>query len=208
MNIVMIGFGAIASYAVARLSQHADVTVSAVLCREGREEAAVRALGPGVKPVNSVEELPESTDLVIECAGHGALAEHGPEVLRRRMDLICTSNGALADPALADSLEQAARTGGARLQLVSGAIGAIDAVAAANVGEIKRIVYRGRKPPEGWKGSPAEDVVDLDKLSEPVCHFSRHRPRGRPAVSEKCQCGGNRGAGRTRPRRDTGRTGS
>ena len=58
------------------------------------------------------------------------------------------------------------------MELVSGAIGAIDAIAAASVGDIDRIVYRGRKPPQGWKGSPAEDVVDLDKLTEPVCHFS------------------------------------
>jgi len=58
------------------------------------------------------------------------------------------------------------------LQLVSGAIGAIDAIAAASVGDIDRIVYRGRKPPQGWKGSPAEDVVNLDNLKEPACHFS------------------------------------
>ncbi len=172
MNIVIIGFGAIASYVSAKLSQDADVVVSAVLCREGRSTAAVEALGSGVKPINSVDDIPDDTDLVIECAGHAALAEHGPAVLQRGTDLICTSNGALAQPELADSLEHAARAGGSRLQLVSGAIGAIDAIAAANVGHIDRIVYRGRKPPQGWKGSPAEQVVDLDNLAEPACHFS------------------------------------
>lgn len=172
MNIVIIGFGAIASYVSAQLSQDAHVVVSAVLCREGRDAAAVKALGSGVKPVNSVDGIPDGTDLVIECAGHAALAQYGPAVLQRGIDLICTSNGALAQPELADRLEKAARAGGSRLQLVSGAIGAIDAIAAANVGEIDRIVYRGRKPPRGWKGSPAEDVVDLDDLAEPACHFS------------------------------------
>ncbi|MEP1768993.1 MAG: aspartate dehydrogenase, partial [Anderseniella sp.] len=109
---------------------------------------------------------------VIECAGHAALAEHGPAVLQRGIDLICTSNGALAQTELADRLDKAARAGGSQMELVSGAIGAIDAIAAAGVGEIDRIIYRGRKPPQGWKGSPAEDVVDLNNLTEPVCHFS------------------------------------
>ncbi len=172
MNIVIIGFGAIASYVSARLSQDADIVVSGVLCRTGRDAAAVDALGSGVTPVNSVDDIPGDTDLVIECAGHAALAEHGPAVLQRGIDLICTSNGALAQPELADRLDKAARAGGSQMELVSGAIGAIDAIAAASVGDIDRIVYRGRKPPQGWKGSPAEDVVDLDKLTEPACHFS------------------------------------
>ncbi|MEM9471458.1 MAG: aspartate dehydrogenase [Pseudomonadota bacterium] len=172
MNIVIIGFGAIASYVVAKLPQHADVVVSAVLCREGREDAAVEALGSDVKPITSVAAIPDDTNLVIECAGHAALVQHGAAVLQRGIDLICTSNGALAQPQLADSLEKAAEAGASSLQLVSGAIGAIDAIAAANVGDIERIVYRGRKPPQGWKGSPAEDVVDLDGLTEPSCHFS------------------------------------
>jgi aspartate dehydrogenase len=172
MNIVIIGFGAIASYVSAKLSQDANVVVGWVLCREGRDSAAIDALGSGVKPINSVDDIPGDTDLVIECAGHAALAEHGPGVLQRGIDLICTSNGALAQPEVADSLSKAAQAGGSRLQLVSGAIGAIDAIAAANVGDIDRIVYRGRKPPQGWKGSPAEDVLDLDQLEEPACHFS------------------------------------
>jgi aspartate dehydrogenase len=172
MNIVIIGFGAIASYVSARLSQDADVVVNGVLCRPGREAAALDALGSDVTPFNSVDDIPGDTDLVIECAGHSALDEHGPAVLQRGIDLICTSNGALAQPELADRLDKAARAGGSQMELVSGAIGAIDAIAAASVGDIDRIVYRGRKPPQGWKGSPAEDVVDLDNLTEAVCHFS------------------------------------
>ncbi len=172
MNIVIIGFGAIASYVVAKLSQDADVVVSAVLCREGREEAAVNALGSAVKPITSVADIPGDTDVVIECAGHAALAQHGAAVLRRGIDLICTSNGALAQPELADNLANAAQSAGSSLQLISGAIGAMDAIAAANVGDIERVVYRGRKPPQGWKGSPADDEIDLDGLTEPACHFS------------------------------------
>lgn len=60
---------------------------------------------------------------------------------------------------------------GARLHLASGAIGALDCLRAAKVGGLDSVTYTGRKPPAGWKGSPAEDQIDLDHLDEAAVHF-------------------------------------
>ena len=38
-------------------------------------------------------------------------------------------------------------------------------------GELTQVTYRGRKPPQGWRGSPAESKLDLDALSEASTHF-------------------------------------
>lgn len=98
---------------------------------------------------------------------------HGPDALRAGHDMTTLSLGAFADPALADALEAAARQGGARLSLASGAIGGLDCLDAARVGGLRAVRYVGRKPPRGWMGSPAEDVLDLAAMTDtPAVHFS------------------------------------
>lgn len=165
MKIGLIGTGAIANYVRDALASR-DETLAAVLVRPARVQEA-----PDLY-VAAVAELPADLDLVIDCAGHAALVEHGPAILRRGFDLMSVSLGALADPDTHAALEQAAKAGQARLHLVSGAIGALDCLQAARIGMMENVTYVGRKPPKGWKGSPAEDVVDLDTLvAGEVVHF-------------------------------------
>jgi len=165
MKIGLIGVGAIANYVREALKSRNE-TLAAVLVRPSRVREAPELY------VGAVADLPDDLDLVIDCAGHAALVEHGPAVLLRGFDLLSVSLGALADPDTYASLEQAAAKGGARLHLASGAIGALDCLQAARVGQMESVTYIGRKPPQGWKGSPAEDVTDLDTLvSGEVIHF-------------------------------------
>jgi aspartate dehydrogenase len=92
-------------------------------------------------------------------------------LLERGVDVALVSVGALAEEGLPERLEAAARTGGAQITLVSGAIGAIDAIAAARIGGLDEVLYTGRKPPLGWIGSPAEKSVDLKTLARPAVIF-------------------------------------
>jgi len=157
MKIGLIGKGAIAQY------------VSAALEARGQDIAAI-LLRPntagGGSEVGSIEALPSDLDLIIDCAGHTALASHGPRILARGTDMISVSIGALADPHTEAALAQAAQDGGSKLHLASGAIGALDCLSAARIGKLASVTYTGRKPPMGWKGSPAEEKLDLEGLTE------------------------------------------
>ncbi|MEY8841826.1 aspartate dehydrogenase [Cribrihabitans sp. XS_ASV171] len=176
MKIGLIGRGAIARYVEEKLKAEGH-PVTAYLLRPQRVDemraAHCTQTGDGPAFVSSVADLPADLDRVVDCAGHHALHEYGTAILRAGFDLTTVSLGALADPALEEDLRHAAIEGGAALSLASGAIGALDALRSARIGELKSVRYVGRKPPEGWRGSPAEDQLDLAALTDtPATHFA------------------------------------
>jgi aspartate dehydrogenase len=165
-SVALIGYGGIAQDVVAALrAAGGGVKIAGALCRPGRAAKARAALA-GIDIVESLDDLlARRPKIVAEVAGQQAVAAHGPEVLRRGFDLLVISIGALAEPALLHRLKEAAQKGNSRLVLPAGAIGGLDAIAAMRAGGLDTVRYRSRKPPAAWRGSPAEKVADLDKLT-------------------------------------------
>lgn len=174
-NIAIIGFGAIARDLIRILedAQEGPPGSVTVLVREGREEAARAAIASSRVAVTSdlAEVLAQTPDVVVECAGHGAVTRYGPTILAKGVDFVVASVGALSDPELAEALEQAARTSGAQCVVPAGAIGGIDALGAARLSGLMSVTYTGRKPPMAWAGTPAEEVTDLGALTTPGVFF-------------------------------------
>lgn len=171
LKFAVIGYGTIARYIAKAAAQDPALMLVQVIARPGREDAAEAALGRGVEAITDVEDLLQAVSVVLDCAGHEGLRVHGPAVLESGRDLITVSNGALADSETLVQLEAAAANGMSQLEILSGAIGGIDALSAARAGGLTRVTYQGRKPPGGWKGSPAEEKCDLDNLDAPFEHF-------------------------------------
>ena len=110
-------------------------------------------------------------DIIAECATQAAVSEYSVQILSAGVPLVVASVGALAEQDLYDRLLSAARRHNTRVILATGAIGGIDALSAARYGEIHNVIYRGIKPASSWKGSPAEQAVDLDTLTQPFTFF-------------------------------------
>ncbi|MFN0161648.1 MAG: aspartate dehydrogenase [Burkholderiales bacterium] len=175
MRLALIGCGAIGSAALELLRGDAWVLVDQVIVPEFAltdARAVCARLAPQARVATRLDLDATPPDLIAECAGHAAVAEHVLPALARGFAAVVASIGALSDAALWESLNDAAQKGGARVQLIAGAIGAIDALAAARLGGLDAVEYIGRKPPSGWRGTPAEAVVDLDRLSAPATIFS------------------------------------
>lgn len=170
MQIGIIGTGAIGGYVRDELQSRGFAIRALLVLPELL--AATAGEFPDSVCVSSAADLPDDIDHMIDCGGHMALKIHGPGILRRGFDLTTVSVGALADAGLYSDLEQAAAEGNAKLYLVSGAIGALDCLRAARVGDLQSVTYTGRKPPKAWKGSPADEKLDLDSLAgDAQVHF-------------------------------------
>ncbi|HEX2547149.1 MAG TPA: aspartate dehydrogenase [Ramlibacter sp.] len=173
IKIAMIGCGAIGIGVLDLLKGDPNVMVSRVVLPPGAHtdaECAVAAQGAQARVVTQLL-AEDGVDLVVECAGHAAIEQHVLPALERGTPCIVASVGALSAPGMAQRLEEAARRGGTQVQLLPGAIGGIDALAAARVGGLDTVVYTGRKPPKAWKGTPAEQDCDLDALTTARCIF-------------------------------------
>jgi aspartate dehydrogenase len=127
----------------------------------------------GTHPI--VRALPEllaaMPDLVVECAGHGAVKAHGARILETGLDLVIVSTGSLADEALLTGLAAAARSK-ARIKLPAGALPGVDALAAGRLAGIDRVELKSSKPPLAWSGTPAEQAVDLKSVNTATVIFS------------------------------------
>ena len=176
-RLAFVGCGAIAQAAMRIVREDPAIDVAQVVVPEaGLSDARAFCAewAPGAR-VRSGLDVGSATDarpeLVVECAGHGALEEHVMPALRSGIPAVVVSIGALHDAGVLAALGDAAEHGGARVMLVSGAVGGIDALAAARIGGLSEVMYIGRKPPSAWLGTPAEGVCDLRTLAEPRAVF-------------------------------------
>jgi aspartate dehydrogenase len=168
IDVGLIGYGGVAQDALSLLrgpDYAKDLRVAGVLVRPERMSAARDRLGD-VPLVDSLTALlARRPRIVAEVAGQGAVAEFGEAVLRSGTDFLVISIGALADADLLERLRAAAAAGKARLILPAGAIGGVDAIAAMRLSGLSAVRYRSVKPPVAWRNSPAEKLVDLDRLT-------------------------------------------
>lgn len=164
MNVLLIGGGAIGREVARRVAGDDRIRISHVLDLPAARDAVLAAF-PGAQFVASLDQLDARPDVVLECAGHGAVKSVVPQALELGIDVLLASVGSLSEPGLAATLEAAAAKGRAQLTLIAGAIAGIDALAAARLGGLDEVVYTGRKPPIGWEGTPAEKVCDLKTLA-------------------------------------------
>lgn len=158
LRVGLIGLGAIGGGVLRLLTPEDDIKVVGALVRRLDRDSAVPLW-------QSVEQLLEAKpDVVVEAAGHEALRCYGPRVLRAGVDLVLLAVGALADAELEAELRAAAKAGGSRAVVASGAIGGLDALSSAAVGGLEQVTHTTRKPARALLN--AEEAASLREPKE------------------------------------------
>jgi aspartate dehydrogenase len=171
MNVLLIGHGAIGATLMRAMAGEEGLRITQVLARPASIASLQKKLDNSIPVIGDINDVSRDIDCAVECAGHAAVKEHVPALLRRGIDVILVSVGSLAAEGLAETLEAAAREGGSQLTLVPGAVAGIDALAAAKPFGLDEVTYTGRKPPLGWLDTEAEKLCDLRSLKAEAVLF-------------------------------------
>ncbi|WP_028794628.1 aspartate dehydrogenase [Thalassobaculum salexigens] len=169
LRLGLIGAGAIGAHVIDFVANELEgsIAIPAVLVRTTRPQAAN---GPDYL-TDPVAFHAGEYDVVLEGAGHQAVRDHVIPLLKRGVRVIVTSIGAFTDDALYESCRQAAEEGGTSLTLASAGIGALDILSGAAVGGLDAVEMTVRKDPSAWYGTAAEQMFDLDRMTEPTVIF-------------------------------------
>lgn len=185
MKIALIGFGGIGRVVAERLAHDREANIVVVAARERQRENVRAILGPVPVVETPAALLAQQPDLVVECASHEAFRQYAEPVLRSGTDLLAVSVGVMAEAAYRAHILEVATETGASLQIPAGAIGAIDAIAAARHAGLKNVAYVTRKNAKTWAGTPAETMIDLQAVKKPTLFFDDTAERAALIFTEK-----------------------
>lgn len=170
MRIGLVGWGAIGSVigkAIVAQKIPGIELVSVAKVRPSQEVQGL-ALEHGFTLVERPEKvLDYSPDLVVEAADQEIVRNYGPLFLRAQKHFMVLSVGALADSYFLKELLNLAKSQGVKVIVPSGAIGGLDAIKSANIGNVTEVTIRNIKPPEALQGAPyiIRNRIDLKSIT-------------------------------------------
>lgn len=171
MKIALIGCGAIGRViASAAAEGMLDASLGLLYDADvGRAEALRSIFKKKPKIAEGIEDIVKAdVDIVVEAASQDAVRRFALKILGSRKSMMIMSVGALADENFFSSVAKAARAGGVKVYLPSGAIGSLDSLKSAAAAKIYEVVLTTTKNPKSLAGAPyiAEKGIDLAKIKK------------------------------------------
>ena len=153
----LIGFGAIGHQVAQGIASGAagDTRLVGILVRKAQERMSTVPVFTDLAAF-----LATRPQVVLEAAGPVALAGYAEPILSSGAVLIAASAGALLDPALRTRLETVCRQHRSRLYVPAGALGGLDALAAAAVGGLDEVTLRIVEPGDAEQVIFCGDALD------------------------------------------------
>lgn len=163
LRVASVGWGAIGR-TVAGLLDPAAIEIVAIGVSDASR--ARPHLPEGAQLIDDPSDLAGFEPTVVaEAAGRASVEPWGHAALSAGADLIVSSVSAFADTRVLDDLRSVASMNRGAIQIQPGALAGVDALAAARHLGLDTVEHRIVKPPTAWRGTPADDLCDLDTLA-------------------------------------------
>ncbi|PVB59891.1 aspartate dehydrogenase [Labrenzia sp. 011] len=175
-KICIIGWGAIGKRVADLLRERKSPTE--IVAVAVRDLACPRPdLPEGAKVIAAPDSLATcGATLAVEVAGRGSVLPYGRAALSAGMDFAVSSTSAFVEEAALSELVRLAERNSCQILVPPGALGGIDALAAASRLGLTKVEHRIVKPARAWAGTKAEDLCDLHNLTQ-ACPFFVGSPR-------------------------------
>lgn len=169
-SVMFIGYGSMARKVHEMLPK--NIVLSTVLASPRSADSIKAEIGESINVIISVDELTKTPDLAVEMSGQNGLKEHAIKILEKGIPLGIVSVGAFTDETFTVALADAAEKNGVKAHILAGAVAGIDGINAASLAGLDKVIYQGRKQPDSWKGSHADQLIDYDNLKEATVFFT------------------------------------
>lgn len=169
--ICLVGWGAIGRRVAALLAERKSrVRIAAIAVRDAAHQR--EGLPGGACLISAPTELAAiDVSLVVEVAGRESVLPFGRTALGAGVDFAVSSTSAFVDETVLTELKNLAEHNACRLLVPPGALGGMDALAAASRLALTRVEHRIVKPASAWRHTAAEKLCDLDHLPGPLAFF-------------------------------------
>lgn len=171
LTVGLIGYGAIGKDVAAYIKENkaGDVKLEAILVRDKQKYQDLDNAALFID--NEAEFFQTGLDIIVENAGHDAVFQYATKALSSGSHLIVVSVGAFSNTDFFHETKEVAKRNSRRLIIPSAAIGGLDRISAASLNGLEKVTLITKKPPKAWKGTPSEQLVDLDTLQSPFLLF-------------------------------------
>lgn len=172
IRLAFIGWGAVSRRCARLLGEESGV--AEIVAIGVRDKTRLRPDLPlGAQILSNPDELRAcELEAVVEAANRDAVEPWGRVALQQAKTYVISSTSAFCDPRVLEALSAIADTNGSHILIPPGALGGIDALFAAARLSLADVLHTIVKPPEAWRGTAAETVVDLGGLKRAEVLFS------------------------------------
>jgi aspartate dehydrogenase len=177
MEAALIGCGFIGGLIAAEISS-GGIPVKLKIILDRNEDKVKKIQGMFDEPPLAAKRIDDillsEVDIVIEAASVDAAHSFTEGILKSGKNMLIVSVGAFSTPGFYKTVEEICLRNDVKVYIPSGALGALDAVAAASMGRVEDVALTSIKNPKSLEGAPyvVENQIALEEIKERKTIFS------------------------------------